>query len=77
MAAAHVSAAAGLVLASGEMNRRLGRRPKTATVERWLRCTARRAQDPKRASMYGAGLLDLRAALDPTFPCPGIPEPSD
>ncbi len=69
MSAAHVSAAAALVLASGVLRKRLGHRPGPGALERWLECTARAPYDATRASLYGAGLLDLGAALNPDS-CP-------
>ena len=69
MAAPHVSAAAGLVISSRVLARKLGRRPKPAEVEQWLRCTARPVSDPAKAALYGAGLLDLAAALDRRSSC--------
>lgn len=72
MAAPHVSAAAALVLSSGVLADKLGRRPRPADLTRWLGCTARAPFDPTKASLYGAGLLDLAAAVDPASPCPGL-----
>ncbi len=69
MAAAHVSAAAALVLASGVLRKHLGHKPGPNALERWLECTARAPYDATGASLYGAGLLDLGAALDPDS-CP-------
>jgi serine protease len=69
MAAPHVSAAAALVLQSRLLQRRLGRRPTPGEVEDHLRCTARPAFDPATAPSYGAGLLDLRAAVDRNSRC--------
>lgn len=65
MAAPHVSAAAALVVAT----KVLGRRPEPEEVERRLQCTARPPFDPAHADLYGAGLLDLAAALDPSASC--------
>jgi serine protease len=59
MATPHVSASAALVVQS----RRLGARPAAEAVEQRLRCTARAPFDPAAAAPYGAGLLDLRAAV--------------
>ncbi len=70
MSTPHVSAAAALVLSSKVLKRKLGRRPTPPELERWLECTARPVADPATASMYGAGLLDLAAALDPASSCP-------
>ncbi len=64
MAAPHVSAAAALVLSSRLLKQRIGHRPTPRQMGIWLSCTARPAFDPSAASLYGAGLLDLGAALD-------------
>lgn len=72
MAAPHVSAAAALVLSSRVLARKLGRRPGPGKVEKWLRCTARPVADPSKAHLYGAGLLDLAAALDRGSSCPAL-----
>ena len=64
MAAPHVSAAAGLVLSSGLLRKRLGHTPSPRQLGAWLACTARDPYDEAAASLYGAGLLDLGAALD-------------
>ena len=72
MSTPHVSAAAGLVLSSKVLQRKLGRRPGPGKLERWLECTARPVSDPARADLYGAGLLDLAAALDPRSSCAGV-----
>lgn len=69
MAAAHVSAAAALVHASGILRRKLGERPGPRQVERWIECTARPVFDQGEAGRYGAGLLDLAAAVDPSSYC--------
>jgi serine protease len=69
MAAPHVSAAAGLVLSSRVLARKIGRRPRPGEIEKWLGCTARPVADPSKASLYGAGLLDLAAALDRGSSC--------
>ena len=65
MATPHVSAAAALIIGS----RVIGRNPGPVAVARRLRCTARPAFDPATASQYGAGLLNLAAALDPKVSC--------
>jgi serine protease len=65
MAAPHVSAAAALIIASGV----IGRDPGPVAIERRLRCTARSVFDPAAAPLYGAGILDLAAALDPQVDC--------
>ncbi len=72
MSAPHVSATAGLVLASGVLSRKLGQRPTPGELERWLKCTARPVADPSAAGLYGAGLLDLAAAVDPASSCPKL-----
>jgi serine protease len=74
MAAPHVSAAAALVLSSGVLRERLGREPKPKQLGEWLACTARAPFDPTTASAYGAGLLDLAAALDADS-CAGLWQP--
>lgn len=61
MAAAHVSAAAALVIAS----RTLGRHPSPASVERRLERTARDLGRPGPDTRYGHGLLDAAAATAP------------
>lgn len=61
MAAAHVSAAAALIIAS----RTLGRRPSPTAVERRLERTARDLGAPGSDSRYGHGLLDAAAATAP------------
>ena len=61
MAAAHVSAAAALVIAS----RTLGRHPSPAAVERRLERSARDLGAPGLDSRYGHGLLDAAAATAP------------
>ncbi|MBA2349927.1 MAG: S8 family serine peptidase, partial [Solirubrobacterales bacterium] len=61
MAAAHVSAAAALVIAS----RTLGRTPSPAAVERRLERTARDLGAPGPDTRYGHGLLDAAAATAP------------
>lgn len=72
MSTAHVSGAAALVLASRVLARNLGHRPEPAEVETWLRCTARPVHDPSAADLYGAGLLDLAAALNRRSDCPEL-----
>ena len=57
----HVTAAVALLLAT----RRLGRHPAPAAVRRWLKDTARDIGPPGTDARYGAGLLDVRAALSP------------
>jgi serine protease len=59
MATPHVAAAAALVIATG----RLGRNPSPGAVERHLERTARDMGAPERDELYGAGLLDVAAAL--------------
>lgn len=72
MSTPHVSAAAGLVISSRVLARKLGRRPSGDEIETWLGCTARPASDPAFAGLYGAGLLDLAAALDPASSCAAL-----
>lgn len=72
MSAPHVSAAAGLVLVSGVLRRKLGSRPNPNQLARWLRCTARPVGDPTKRHLYGGGLLDLAAAVDPASRCPEL-----
>lgn len=62
MSAPHVSAAAALVLISRLLHRD-GRRPTPAEVEAHLECTARPIADRRVARQYGAGILDLTAAV--------------
>jgi serine protease len=62
MSAAHTSAVAALVIASGVV----GVDPDPARVARRLQCTARRAT-PGR--FYGSGLLDALRAVDPRRSC--------
>ena len=57
----HVSAAAALLIATG----RLGKNPTPAAVRRRLMDTARDLGPPGYDSRYGAGLLDVAAALAP------------
>jgi serine protease len=57
----HVSAAAALLIASG----RLGKNPSPNAVRRRLMDTARDLGAPGYDSRYGAGLLDVAAALAP------------
>lgn len=72
MAAPHVSAAAALVLGSGVLRRQLGHNPEPAELEQWLQCTARPPTDPATAELYGAGTLDLAAALRRRSSCPEL-----
>jgi serine protease len=72
MSTPHVSAAAALVLSSRVLARKVGGRPTPNQLERWLECTARSPFDESAKSLYGAGLLDLAAALDPASSCPGL-----
>ena len=72
MSAPHVSAAAGLVLASGVLKDKLGRKPEPGQLAEWLRCTARPVSDDSKSSLYGAGLLDLAAAVSPASDCPTL-----
>jgi serine protease len=58
MAAAHVSATAALVIASGV----LGPRPSAKAVEKRLKATARDLGVPGNDRRYGAGLIDAGAA---------------
>jgi serine protease len=60
-AAPHVTAAAALLIAT----KRLGAHPKPAAIKRRLRETARDLGAPGDDSHYGAGLLDVGAALAP------------
>jgi serine protease len=64
MAAAHVSATAALVIASGV----LGPAPTPAAIERRLRRTARDLGAPGWDRAYGWGLIDAAAATDPALP---------
>jgi serine protease len=57
----HVSAAAALLIATG----RLGKNPRPQAVRRRLMDTARDLGAPGYDSRYGAGLLDVAAALGP------------
>lgn len=72
MSAPHVSGAAALVLSSKVLARKIKRPPRPRDVEAWLRCTARPVADPAFAAAYGAGLLDLAAALDPKSSCAAL-----
>ena len=63
MAAAHVSGAAAMVIASGI----LGPDPTSDQVRDRLLCTSRKGGKP---TLYGAGLLDAAAATDPAVSCP-------
>ncbi len=69
MSAPHVSAAAGLVLAIKVLKKKLDRGPEPDELGTWLQCAARPVADPSEADLYGAGLLDAAAALDPTTEC--------
>lgn len=69
MSAPHVSAAAGLALASKVVKKKLDRQPDPDQLGAWLQCAARPVADPSEADLYGAGLLDLAAALDPATVC--------
>jgi serine protease len=60
----HVSAAAALLIAT----KRLGAHPKPAVVKARLKATARDLGAPGNDSHYGAGLLDVGAALAPDAP---------
>ena len=62
MSAAHTSAVAALVIASGVA----GADPPASRVAERLECTARPAK-PRR--FYGPGLLDARRAVDPKRSC--------
>ena len=64
MAAAHVSAAAALVLGAGV----LGSDDQPSEVESRLKCTARPV--PGDHFHCGAGLLDAGQATSPTVLCP-------
>lgn len=73
MSTPHVSAAAALVQVSGVLRRKLGRAPRPGDIENWLQCTARQPEgDAETRSLYGAGLLDLAAALDERSSCPSV-----
>ena len=61
MAAAHVSAVAALVIASGV----IGPHPKPAAIERRLEATARDIGPPGYDTLFGAGLIDAAAATAP------------
>jgi serine protease len=61
MASPHVAAAAALVIAS----HRVGANPSAAAVAQRLEQTARDLGPPGRDDRYGAGLLDIAAALTP------------
>jgi serine protease len=60
-AAPHVTAAAALLIAT----KRLGAHPKPAAIKRRLQDTARDLGAAGNDSHYGAGLLDVAAALAP------------
>lgn len=72
MSTPHVSAAAALVLASRVLKRKLGGNPTPDQLESWLECTARPVSDQSAKAAYGAGLLDLAAAVDPASSCPEL-----
>lgn len=72
MSTPHVSAAAALVLASRVLKRKVGGHPTPEQLEAWLECTARPVADPSAKALYGAGLLDLAAAVDPASNCPTL-----
>jgi serine protease len=63
-AAPHVSAAAALLIAT----KRLGAHPTPAQIKARLQSTARDLGPPGNDSHYGAGLLDVGAALAPAAP---------
>ncbi|MGI9557589.1 MAG: S8 family serine peptidase [Solirubrobacterales bacterium] len=65
MAAAHVSAAAALVLSSKVLRKSLKRKPKPADIEKWMEARTRTGVDGVQLEekFYGAGLLDAAAAL--------------
>jgi serine protease len=63
----HVTAAAALLIAT----KRLGARPTPAQIKQRLKATAKDLGAPGTDSFYGAGLLDVGAALAPD------PPPSD
>ena len=65
MAAAHVSATAALVLASKVLTRNLGRKPRPADLEEWIKARARASIDGAELeeNFYGSGLLDAAAAI--------------
>ena len=63
MAAAHVSGAAALVLASGVLGKKLGPKGLVVAMTKRLRGTARNLGLP--ATRQGAGLIDVGAATDP------------
>jgi serine protease len=60
----HVTAAAALLIAT----RRLGKHPTPAAIKARLKATARDLGAPGDDSHYGAGLLDVGAALAPDAP---------
>jgi serine protease len=72
MAAPHVSAAAALVMSSKLLKRKVGHRPRPREIATWLGCSARAPYHETTAFLYGAGLLDLGAALDRHTPCPKL-----
>ena len=61
MAAAHVSATAALIVASGV----LGSRPSARAIEVRLKATARDLGRPGKDFQYGSGLIDAGAATAP------------
>jgi serine protease len=67
MSAAHVSAAAALVIASGVA----GIDPAPDAVASRLACTATDRGAAGRDLFYGSGLLNAARATDPTVTCPG------
>jgi serine protease len=71
MAAAHVSAIAALVIASGV----LGPRPTPQAIEDRLKQTARDLGAPGYDTRYGWGLVDAAAATAPATPTPPPPPP--
>jgi serine protease len=60
----HVTAAAALLIAT----KRLGTHPKPAAIKARLKATARDLGAPGNDAHYGAGLLDVGAALAPDAP---------
>jgi hypothetical protein len=67
-----VTAAAALLIAT----KRLGARPTPAQIKRRLKATARDLGAPGTDSHYGAGLLDVGAALAPASASDAGGEPS-
>jgi len=72
MAAAHVSGAAAMVLASGVLNRKATPEERVAEVAQRLEVTARSLGLP--ATEQGAGLIDVARATDPTLRIPTAKE---